>query len=265
MKTHLLIIDPQNSFCDPVNGELFVKGADRDITRLAAFVRAHGNELHDIHVTLDSHQLVHVAHPIFWVDKDGKNPAPFTAILPADVEGKDPKWKTTSPALRQRGIDYVRALAAGGRYVLVIWPPHCLIGTPGHNIVPELATALRAWTERLRLVRYVTKGSNPLTEHYSAVKADVPDPLDPGTQINTSLIETLQEADRILIAGEALSHCVANTVRDIAAEFGEDQIKKLVLLEDASSSVPGFEKLGDDFVAEMTRRGMKTAKTTNVF
>ena len=263
MKTHLLIIDPQVDFCDP-QGALFVRGADRDIGRLAAFVRKHGRELADIHVTLDSHQLVHVAHPIFWIDPDGNHPAPFTAIAAADVEGKDPKWKTTSPALRQRGIDYVRALAAGGRYVLVIWPPHCLIGRPGHNIMPELADELQGWQQGLRLVRYVTKGSNPLTEHYSAVKADVPDPLDPGTQINTRLIETLQEADQILIAGEALSHCVANTVRDIAAEFGDDEVKKLVLLEDAASPVGGFEKLGDDFVREMTAHGMKVARTTTV-
>jgi nicotinamidase/pyrazinamidase len=262
MKTHLLIIDPQVDFCAP-QGALFVKGADRDITRLAAFVRQHGPALADIHVTLDSHQLVHVAHPIFWIDRDGNHPAPFTVITKADVEGKDPKWKTTSPALRQRGTDYIKALAAGGRYMLVIWPPHCLIGRPGHAIMPELADALETWQQRLRLVRYVTKGSNPLTEHYSAVKADVPDPLDPGTQINTQLIETLQEADRILIAGEALSHCVANTVRDIAAEFGEDQIKKLVLLEDAASSVGGFEKLGEEFVREMVGRGMTVATTAN--
>ena len=264
MKNHLLVIDPQVDFCDP-KGALFVDGADRDIGRLAAFVRQHAPKLADIHVTLDSHQLVHVAHPIFWVDADGNHPKPFTAITAVEVEGKNPQWKTTSPALRQRGIDYVKALASGGRYTLVIWPPHCLIGRPGHNIMPELADAFQEWQQGLRLVRYVTKGSNPLTEHYSAVKADVPDPLDPGTQISTRLIETLQEADQILIAGEALSHCVANTVRDIAAEFGDGQVRKLVLLEDAASSVGSFEKLGEDFVREMTARGMKVAKTTNVF
>ena len=263
MKTHLLIIDPQVDFCTPT-GALYVKGAEKDISRIAAFIKKNGNALADIHVTLDSHQLVHIAHPIFWVDANGGHPNPFTVITEADVEGKNPKWKTTSPALRQRGIDYVKNLAAGGRYALVIWPPHCLIGTPGHNIMPELSDALRGWQEKLRLVRYVTKGSNPLTEHYSAVKADVVDPLDAGTQINTTLIETLQEADRILIAGEALSHCVANTVRDIAAEFGDDQIKKLVLLEDAASPVTSFEKLGEDFIKEMKAKGMKIETTANV-
>ena len=65
----------------------------------------------------------------------------------------------------------------------------------------------------------------------------------------------------LIVAGEALSHCVANTVRDIASNFGEDNIKKLVLLTDCSSSVGGFEQLGTDFVAEMQARGMKTARS----
>jgi len=110
----------------------------------------------------------------------------------------------------------------------------------------------------------VTKGSNIFTEHYSAVKADVPDPGDPTTQINKGLIKTLMEADLVFIAGEALSHCVANTVRDIANEFGDDSyVKKMVLLTDASSSVTGFEAMGADFVKEMVGRGMQTSTTTD--
>ena len=62
----------------------------------------------------------------------------------------------------------------------------------------------------------------------------------------------------------ALSHCVANTVRDIANEFGDDSyVKKLVLLTDASSSVTGFESMGDDFVREMVARGMQTSTTVD--
>jgi hypothetical protein len=44
----------------------------------------------------------------------------------------------------------------------------------------------------------VTKGSNMFTEHY-AVFADVPDPKDPSTQLNTPFIE---EADVIIFSGE---------------------------------------------------------------
>jgi nicotinamidase-related amidase len=110
----------------------------------------------------------------------------------------------------------------------------------------------------------VTKGSNPWTEHYSAVQADVPDPADVTTQLNTGLIKTLEEADIILVAGEAGSHCLANTVRDIANNFGDaSYVGKLVLLEDATSPVPTFDKFQDDFVAEMTAKGMQLSTTVD--
>ena len=37
LNIQLLIIDPQNDFCDP-NGALFVPGADEDMKRLASMV-----------------------------------------------------------------------------------------------------------------------------------------------------------------------------------------------------------------------------------
>ncbi|MBT6047696.1 MAG: hypothetical protein HOG49_12830, partial [Candidatus Scalindua sp.] len=74
------------------------------------------------------------------------------------------------------------------------------------------------------------------------------------------LLKLLKDADIIALSGQALSHCVANTVKDIADNFGEENIKKLVLLEDTSSNVTGFEKLGTDFVTEMVSRGMQICK-----
>ena len=109
---------------------------------------------------------------------------------------------------------------------------------------------------------FVTKGSNPWTEHFSAVQAEVPDPADPGTQVNTGLIHTLEEADIILLAGEALSHCLAHTVTDVATHFADPRyVNKMVLLTDASSPVTGFEAQGDTFLRELKGRGMRTATT----
>jgi nicotinamidase/pyrazinamidase len=139
--------------------------------------------------------------------------------------------------------------------MLVSWPEHCLIGSWGHNVHAAVKKALDRWARsKLELVDFVTKGSNPLTEHYSAVQAEVPDPNDPSTMLNGRLIKTLSEADMVAIAGEALSHCVANTVRDIAKNFGEDNIKKLVVLTDCTSSVAGFEDLGARFPWRRSRR-----------
>jgi nicotinamidase-related amidase len=117
------------------------------------------------------------------------------------------------------------------------------------------------------MVIYVTKGSNLWTEHYSAVQADVPDPQDPSTNLNMGLIETLEKADIILLAGEARSHCLANTVRDIADNFGEESVKKMVLLQDATTDVadqPGstmYADMGEKFVSDMMARGMQVSTT----
>jgi nicotinamidase-related amidase len=260
-KVHLVVIDPQVDFCDPQKGTLYVKGAEKDMARLAQFVREKWKKLSDIHVTLDSHHIFDVAHPCFWVGKDGKNPAPFTIIAAADIETG--RWTPARPSLSKRMLDYARGLEKGGRYPLCIWPPHCLIGTPGASVAPELMEALNVWaTKKLATVDFVAKGSNPLTEHYSAIQAEVPDPSDPKTMVNASFVKTLMDADQVAVAGEAGSHCLANTVRDVANQFGDDSlVAKIVLLEDATSSVPGFEKYYDDFRAEMTRRGMKISTT----
>jgi len=259
-QTELLIIDPQNDFCDP-NGSLFVAGANGDMDRIASMIKRLGRSLYDIHVTLDSHHFVDIAHPVFWVDANGKHPNPFTIISDKDVESG--AWKTTNPQFQSRGLEYVKSLNSSNRYLLCVWPPHCLIGSSGYAVYGALFDSLLEWEKNFAMVDYVTKGSNFWTEHYSAVQADVPDPQDPGTMLNTRLIETLEIADEILIAGEALSHCVANTITDIANNFGEDNIKKFILLEDASSNVTGFESLGENFVTDMKKRGMRVALTTD--
>jgi nicotinamidase/pyrazinamidase len=260
--THLLVIDPQNDFCDP-HGSLYVPGADGDMDRLALFVDKAKQRLAAIHVTLDSHRKVDVSHPIWFQDSRGRHPDPFTGISADDL--RRGAFTTTMPAAFGRTLAYLEALATGGRYPHVIWPYHCLIGDEGHNVWPRLAAAIHGWEERFATADYVTKGSNPWTEHFSAVQAEVPDPDDPTTQINTELVQTLEEADVVLLAGEALSHCLANTVRDVADKFADPAyVRKLVLLTDASSNVTGFEKYGEDFLRVMKARGMRTATTTEL-
>lgn len=257
---HLLIIDPQNDFCDVPGAALPVAGADADMKRLAAFIRARGEALDAITVTLDSHSPVDIAHPAWWQDAAGRSPAPFTAITVADVESG--QWKARDPARQASSLAYVRSLERGGKYVLVVWPEHCLVGSWGHNIHPAVKAELDAWARRkLEPVGTVIKGMNPGTEHYSAAKAEVPDPGDPETQLNRRLVEAMAAADRVLVAGEALSHCVAATVRDVVDALPAGSAAKITLLTDAMSPVPGFEKLGSEFLADMKARGMRTATT----
>jgi nicotinamidase-related amidase len=262
---HLITIDPQNDFCiakgpGGEKGQLVVAGAEADMTRLGSFINKNQKRITEIHCTLDSHQYVHIAHPSFWVNSKGEHPNPFTMISVDDV--KNGVWRAFNPQWQGKALSYVETLKKNGRYVLVIWPVHCLIGSWGHSIVPVVAEALYKWEkDTFSRINFVAKGSNMASEHYSILMADCPDDNDPSTKLNTNLLDTLSEADEILITGEALSHCVASSITDIANNFGDDNIKKFTLLTDCSSSVTGFEKLGQDFVLNMSKRGMKICKS----
>ena len=264
-KIRAVIIDPQQDFCNP-NGSLYVPGAENDMKRLAGRVGRLKGKLADIHVTLDSHRKVDISHPMWWKDSSGKRPDPFTMITADDL--KQGKWLTTQPSFFARSKAYLETLESGSRYPHVIWPEHCLIGDEGHNIVPELSGAIHEWEEQFASADYITKGSNPWTEHFSGVKAEVPDPEDPSTQVNTGLIQTLEEADIILLAGEALSHCLLSTVEDIANEFSDPTyIAKMVLLQDACSLIPDppgttlFSDKVSAFLKDMQAKGMKLSTT----
>lgn len=261
-----LIIDPQNDFCDP-QGALYVGGAEEDMQRLARFVAAISERVGSLHVSMDAHHFADIAHPVWWQDVNSKHPEPFTIITPEDVDQE--RWRATQAEHQERSATYVHALSGHGRYPLCIWPPHCLIGHPGQNIVPSLAQALDAWEARTgRAVFYAMKGQNPFTEHYSAIRADVPDPADPATDTNRALVEILRRADLVFVAGEAGSHCVANTVRDLVdcwtAQGETNAAAKLVLLTDAISPVGGFENYQDAFLRDMAQLRVQTA-TTDTF
>lgn len=280
-KTQLLIVDPQNSFCNRVDpaeqqkihdGELCIPGAWEDMQRVAEVIHRAGSRIEAIHVTMDCHHLLHVAHPIWFRDTSGRHPEPFTIMRQQDgvIIGSRAEaaggfhdvgeFTTTRPEFLGRTVDYLKQLAAHNRYPHCIWPPHCLIGTPGHNLVAPLMDALLAWCRnRLGRINVVMKGSNVFVEHFSAVRAEVPDPDDPKTQLNTALIDTIMQADEILLAGEAGSHCLANTVTDIANESpGDAFVEKCVLLIDGTSPVPGFETYQQDVISRTSARGMRT-------
>jgi nicotinamidase/pyrazinamidase len=277
LTTHLVVIDPQNDFMDIAAGEgepiglslpdgtrfrstLPVPGALADMDRLAAMVGRLDARLGRVHVTLDSHLVIDVAHPAFWHDTAGNPPPPFTMIPQADVASG--AWSPRNSDWRPRMLDYTAELERAGKFVLMVWPEHCLVGSWGHNIVEGLRQALANW-ERANGVttEFVAKGLNPLTEHYGALIAEVPDPADPATQLNGAFLAALREADVIAIAGEASSHCVATTVRQIVDHIGERHVPKLHLLTDCMSPVPpspgspDFPALAEQFLRDMAARG----------
>lgn len=275
---HLVIIDPQNDFCDlpagylpqdPLNPgamlapALPVSGAHNDMLRLSEFMSRGLRGLADISVTLDSHHRLGVERPAFWMQGDGTAVSPFTQITAADVRAG--KFLPRNPKAIGRILAYLDTLEAAGRYTLMIWPAHCEIGTWGHNVHANVRAAYNQWEEReLGIVNKVTKGSNPWTEHYSAIMAEVPDANDPTTQLNRGFVDVLVDSDLVLIAGEAGSHCVKATTEHIADNFGVDNLSKLVLLTDCMSPVTGFDAQYHDFLADMRARGVQTATSVDM-
>lgn len=276
-RTHLLIIDPQNDFCDlpaahlpsnPLTGQpqapaLPVPGAHADMQRLAHLIERAGEQIHDITITLDSHHRYDIAHPTFWQRRDGTVPGPFTPITASQVRAGDftPRQARALP----RTLDYLDALEAHGRYTLMVWPVHCEIGTWGHNVHAEVRAAYNQWeAQGCRVVRKITKGSNPWTEHYSAVQAEVPDPEDDDTQVNQRLIAPLSDCDVILIAGEASSHCVKATTEHLVQQLGPAMARKMVLLTDCMSPVSGFEAAQAAFFEAMAAQGLALRHSTDL-
>lgn len=264
-----LFIDPQNDFCE--GGALGVPGGNEALGNIAKMLSKHKTLFSGIHCSLDSHHNVHIAHPVWLVDSNGNHPLPITqvsnpldAIITTDKIGSG-FWKATNPAMQAWTEKYVYALENNGRYALCIWPEHCLINRPGANIHPELEQALTEWEMLFRKTNYVPKGSCIYAEHYSVIKADVEYPGDPSTTVNYDFVEMLKKSDVILVGGLASSHCLGFTLRDIIDEFDADQIKKIVLLTDATAPVPGFEKQAEDFINEFTAKGMQLSTTKDFF
>lgn len=268
LKKTLVIIDPQCDFMDLPSSALPVIGGTADMDRVAKLIRNHGDDFYDIQITMDSHHNYHIAHPMFLVNSAGEHPTPGTQISSKDIE--DGVWRAKIVAHQHLLEDYVKSLEANGKYSLTIWPPHCLIGSWGHQVYEPLFKELSAWEIRNNaMVGKTTKGSNWSTEHYSAIKADVERTDDPTTQLNTDFITTLMDADRVYIAGEASSHCLANTVRDIVDNFGTGSLDNLYLVTDAMSPVviPGvvsFQHLEDEFLLEMKTKGLHTCTTEQI-
>jgi len=263
LKVHLVVIDPQKDFMDDPDSSLPVTGANEDMKRLTKLITRVGKRLEDIHVTLDSHRIIDVGHPGFWRNDNGDSPSPFTIISADDVKNRI--WTPRNPTYHQRMISYTEALEVGkNSYKAIVWPEHCIIGSTGHNIHADLLVELKKWEKsEFANIDFVTKGTNAFTEHYGALMAEVPDPSDPTTQLNTDFLKIMESADIVAIAGEALSHCLRATVNQIAENIGPEHLRKFNILADCSSPVPkvgsgpDFPAIAEAWLKDMKKLGMK--------
>ena len=250
----LLAVDVQNTFCIP-GFELFVggrsgTGAVDDNRRLCAFVYRNLGAITRIVPSLDTHRVLQIFHAVWLVDEDGNHPEPYTLVSAEDVESG--RWRVNPAVCTSLGIEldhagrqlvhYTRALAAGGKYELTIWPYHALLGGIGHALVSSVEEAFFFHgAARETQPSFQVKGEETLTEHYSILGPEVtrgPDGEELGRR-NEQLIEELLGYDAVVVAGQAKSHCVAWTIDDLLAGDGGTRplAERVYLLEDCTSPV----------------------------
>lgn len=264
-KNALLIIDAQNDFCDP-KGALCVPNANLDMQRVAKMITDNIDKIDYISMTQDTHHPLHVAHPAFWLDENGNIPNgyDFNQVTAADV--KTGKWK---PQLAQRQVlEYLEQLEANGEFCHTIWPEHCLSGTWGHGFVPDVIEAAYAWErQNKKTVNIVQKGEHPLREHFGIFRANVPLLNVASTQLNSALLNTFGNYERVFLMGQAKSHCVANSLRQICQD-ASTLCPKLFIVTDAMSDVPGlpagFYDQVNKIYSDAKVMGVRECTTTNM-
>lgn len=286
-KTWLMLVDVQNTFCIP-GFELYVAGrsgtgAVDDNRRLCEFIYRNLGVITQITATMDTHQAMQIFHAIFLIDENGEHPAPYTNVSAEDV--RTGKWKF-NPALagnfgisedqgQERLQHYVNKLEEVEKYSLTIWPYHAMLGGIGHALVSSVEEALFFHSvARLSPPHFEIKGDRSFTEHYSVIGPEVEKGPKGETlgEHNDKFIEMLKAVDRLVIAGQAKSHCVAWTIADLLGDLRKDDpalAQKIYLLEDCTSPVvvPGadFTEPAEAAFARFAEAGMHLVESTEDF
>ncbi|KAI0331241.1 Isochorismatase hydrolase [Cubamyces sp. BRFM 1775] len=212
----LLVVDMQEDFCPP-DGSLAVPGG-RDIIPVI-------NELLQLPFVLKIATKDH--HPQDHVSFASNHPGATPFVSSCTI---------TNPA------------NPAETYETRLWPDHCVVGTPGNALVPELdACAVDA---------VVLKGTDPRVEMYSAFRSPLRSP--PLASAVSELEGRLRAAEvtDVFVVGLAGDYCVKCTALD-AAELGY----RTYVVEDAVRSVGG-DAAWAETVAEVKKAGVQAVRAT---
>ena len=158
---------------------------------------------------------------------------------------------------------YCDELKKQGKYSLLTWPEHCILGSDGHALVGivQEARMFHSYARGSQSLCEV-KGGHPLTENYSVLRPEVLTRWDgkPLAQKNTNFVKTLLASDAVIIAGQADSHCVASSIDDLLTEIIAQDPKlasKVYVMTDCMSAVvvPGIS----DYTPEAEKAHQKFA------
>ncbi|MBI4136645.1 hypothetical protein HY469_01130 [Candidatus Roizmanbacteria bacterium] len=266
-KIALIVVDMQWDFVHPA-GALYVPGSQDDVARLVDFIYRNIEDITSVYASLDTHNVYQIFYDTWWKYADSEErPAPFTMISvnnrgeAVDMNGRrvlpviDPVWSLGT---------YLPQLKSRAQKDLMIWPYHCMQGSMGHNLMPVLSEVFAFYAAaRLSQVNFLVKGTCPQVEHYGIFAPEVPYPKDPNGGINTAVLDAIATHDLIYVAGEAKSHCVLETMKQLTRYFQSqpDVVRKIRFLVDCTSSVVhptvDFETIAKSELAKMERQGVQ--------
>lgn len=172
----------------------------------------------------------------WWIDENGNNPSPYTPITLADLDSG--KWRAVINPMASR--DYVEHLEKDGKKMLVVWSYHCIQGTTGCALENQFSNMIYFHSvAKKSVVQRLVKGQDPLSEMYGVIKPEY----DTNGYINLDFLNKIEKFDKVIIGGEAKSHCVMESIKQILDHYETrpEVTKKIYILDDCMSIIPGFE------------------------
>ncbi len=260
-KRLLLCIDVQKDFIE--GGALAVPGSIGDVERITRFIYNNMSGISKIMCSLDTHIAHQIFHPCWWANSAGDHPSPYTIITYDDVVAN--RWRPVIGDPKD-SLEYLKELekVGAGKKQLCIWPYHCINGTDGFTLENEFAKMVYFHSVARKSVNHmINKGTDPYSEMYGIIKPE----FSKKNFINTPVLTAIEKYDEIYVVGEAASHCLMESVKQIAEHFANrpDVTQKITVLEDCTSPITGYEAdtkaAFDNFKSSY---GIKFAKSTDI-
>ena len=255
----LLCIDVQKDFME--GGALGVTGSLGDVERMTKFIYNNMEGITDIMCSMDTHYPFHIFFPSWWENADGENPAPYTEITYDDVSHGIWRPVYGNPA---DSLTYLQELEKQAKKKLCIWTYHCIHGTEGFDLENEFAKMVYFHAAaRKTIPRIIHKGTDFYSEMYGIIRPEY----SKRNLKNTRVLNAFQQYDEIYVVGEAASHCLMESVKQIAEEYATrpEITSKITILEDCTSPITGCEQLTKDAFDNFKRTyGIKFAKSTDI-
>lgn len=254
----VLGIDFQKDFME--NGALPVPNSFKDIENFTRFIYNNIDKISEIDLSMDTHTPRQIFFAAWWIDQNGNHPGPNTIITSEDISNG--KWLPVFK--KKQSINYVEQLKILGKRDLIIWPYHCLQGTTGCALENQLSNIAYFFSiAKTAKFQKIMKGIDPLTEMYGFIKGEY----DENGYINTDFLNKVQTFDKIIIGGEAKSHCVLESIKQILEYYANspEVTSKIYILEDCMSPIPTYEQMTENAFQEFkTKYKVNIVKSTDL-